>query len=503
MGIKLDIENNRQENQGKKMKTKKEKINYGIDLQRVLVAYMLSDSEAFIQCQNIVLPSYFDTSLQPVIKLILSHSEKYKGLPSTELIKAQTGVDISLVEVSESSRAWFLDQFELFARHMSIQAAILSSADMLEEGYYNDVESLVKEAVLVGLNRDLGTNYFEDPKARLEKLLNQNGNISTGWKSVDQIIYKLGKGELAIFTAISGGGKSVALQNLTLNWALQNYNVLFISLELSEGLVSKRIDSMLTNIPNTSIFRQIDKVELIVKQKERHLGAIQVKYMKSGSNTNDIRAYLKEYQIQYNRKPDMIVVDYLDLMSPNSRRVDPTNFFAKDKLVSEELRGLAMEQEIILLTASQLNRTGYDELNPNASHIAGGISKVNTSDLVINISNTPASRERGEIGFHFIKTRNSGGVGKHIALKFDVDTLRITDPDDFSAATTKADAQHLIETSQSNDIPIFDNTSYGSHTVYNVDESGVKENKIPGENNSRDMTPALERLMNKTKNRKD
>src|SRR5208283_4938335 len=98
-------------------KIKKEKINYGIDLQRVLVAYMLSDSEAFIQCQTIVLPSYFDTALQPVIKLIISHSEKYKGLPSTELIKAQTGIDISLVEVSESSRVWFLDQIELFCRH--------------------------------------------------------------------------------------------------------------------------------------------------------------------------------------------------------------------------------------------------------------------------------------------------------------------------------------------------------------------------------------------------
>lgn len=491
-------------------KITKEKVNYGIALQTVLVSYMLSDAEAFIQCQNIIQPTYFESSLQPVIKLILEHSAKYKGLPPTELIKAQTGVDISLVEVTESSKTWFLDQVELFCRHKAIEAAILQSADLLEQGYHGDLESLMKDAVLISLNRALGTNYFEDPKARLEKLLNQNGNISTGWKSIDSIIYKLGKGELAIFTAVTGGGKSVALQNLTVNWAMQNYNVIYFSLELSEELVAKRLDSMITNIPNASIFRQIDKVELIVKQKERHLGAIQVKYIKSGSNTNDLRSYLKEYQIQYNRKPDMIVVDYLDLMAPNSKRIDQTNLFAKDKLVAEELRSLGMELEIIVASAAQLNRSGYEELNPTAANVAGGISKMNTADLVINITNSPASRERGEIGMHFMKTRNSGGVGKHIALKFDVDTLRITDPDDFANATTKADAQHLIETSQSNDIPIFDNTSYGSHTPYGVGDgsggggtTGAIESGSSSGGGGRDMTPALERLMNKTKNRTD
>jgi replicative DNA helicase len=472
-------------------KITKEKVNYGISLQTVLLSYMLSDTEAFIQCQNIIQPQYFDSSLQPAVKLILDHSSKYKGLPPVELIKAQTGVEVTSVEVSDASKTWFLDQIELFCRHKAIEAAILSSADLLEQGFHGDLESIMKDAVLISLNRELGTNYFEDPKKRLEKLLNQNGNISTGWKAVDKIVYKLGKGELAIFTAVTGGGKSVALQNLTVNWALQNYNVVYFSLELSEELVAKRLDSMITNIPNVSIFKQIDRVELIVKQKERHLGAIQVKYLKSGSNTNDLRAYLKEYQIQYNKKPDMIVVDYLDLMAPNSKRIDQTNLFAKDKLVAEELRSLGMELEIIVATAAQLNRSGYDELNPTSANIAGGISKANTADLVVNISNTAASRDRGEINFHFMKTRNSGGVGQHIALKFDVDTLRITDPDDFSAASTKAEAQHLIETSQSNDVPIFDNTSYGSHTVY--------KDEIATNSGSKDMSPALARLLNQTK----
>lgn len=487
----------------KDAKLKKEKVNYGSALQTVLISYMLSDPEAFIQCQNIIQPNYFDNSLQSTVGLILEHSEKYKGLPAVELIKAQTGVDISLVEVTDATRAWFLDQIELFCRHRAIEGAILQSADLVEQGYYGDLETIMKEAVLISLNRSLGTNYFEDPRKRLEKLLHQNGNISTGWKSVDSIMYKLGRGELAIFTAVTGGGKSVALQNLTVNWAIQNYNVVYFSLELSEELVSKRLDAMITSIPNASIFRQIDKVEIILKQQERHLGAIQIKYMKPGTTTNDIRAYLKEYQIQHNKKPDMIVVDYLDLMHPNSKRVDPSNFFAKDKLVAEELRALAMELEIVSATACQVNRSGYGELDPTAANIAGGISKAYTADLIINITNTPASRERGEIGFHFMKTRNSGGVGKHIALKFDVDTLRITDPDDFSSASIKADAVNLIESS--NNSPIFDNTVFGESSAPHSaphEESYSSQNQVSSVKSSgttKDMSSALERLMNKKK----
>jgi len=284
------------------------------------------------------------------------------------------------------------------------------------------------------------------------------------------------------------------------NWALQNYNVVYFTLELSEELVAKRLDSMITNIPNASIFRQIDKVELIVKQKERHLGAIQVKYIKPGTNTNDLRAYLKEYQIQHNKKPDMIVVDYLDLMHPNSKRVDPSNFFAKDKLVAEELRALGMEQEIIVATAAQLNRSGYDEMNPTAANIAGGISKANTADLVVNVNNTPAGRERGEITFHFLKTRNSGGVGKHISLKFDVDTLRISDPDDFASASVKAETQHLIESQnnlRSDEVPVFDTTPHGESSVFNITEAGIVSRTPSTQCN--DMTSALERLLNKKK----
>ena len=133
------------------------------------------------------------------------------------------------------------------------------------------------------------------------------------------------------------------------------------------------------------------------------------------------------------------------------------------------------------------HNSGYDNLEACRANISGGISKIFACDLLVNISNTPASRERGEIGFHFIKTRNSGGVGKHIALKFDTNTLRITDPDDFSSASIKGEAVNLIENSNN---AVFDNTSYGSNSAF--DAPSIKDS-----GGTKDMTSALERLMSK------
>lgn len=463
----------------------KEKINYTFDVQLLLIATMVNNGELFVRCQNIIKPQYFDLDLQRVVKFIIEHCNKFNGMPSLELIKAETNVDIPKVVTNESHSNWFLETIELFCRHKAIELAILTSADMISEGYYGEVEKLVKDAVLISLNKDLGTSFFETPRETLEKLLKQNGSISTGWKTVDNAIYNLGKGELALFAAVTGGGKSVALQNLAINWALQNFNVIYFTFELSEELVLKRLASMISGIPNSSIFRQLDQVELVVKQKGKTSGRIQIKYMKQGANTNDIKAYLKEYQIKTNIKPDMILVDYLDLMHPNSRKIDVTNLFAKDKLVAEELRGLAAENEIVAASAAQINRQGYDNLTPNAANIAGGISKAYTADVVINVNLTPGSREKGEIQFHFMKTRNSGGVGSDIVLKYDPNTLRISDNDESSQSQINNRFAQKI--------------TNASHSQVELDNTASQSVQTKLIENSAQLPAALQRLLNKTK----
>jgi hypothetical protein len=188
-----------------------------------------------------------------------------------------------------------------------------------------------------------------------------------------------------------------------------------------------RLDAMTSEIPSREIFKSIDDVEMKVRMIGKKSGAFQVKYMPTGKNANDIRAYLKEYEIKTGRKVDVLLIDYLDLMSPIGQKISAENLFVKDKYVSEELRNLAMELNCIFVTASQLNRSSVEEIEFDHSHISGGISKINTADNLIGIFTSRAMRERGRYQIQLMKTRSSSGVGQKIDLEFDVDSLRIRD----------------------------------------------------------------------------
>ena len=217
------------------------------------------------------------------------------------------------------------------------------------------------------------------------------------------------------------------LANLGVNWALAGMNVLYLTLELSENLVSMRVDSMITDIPTREIFKNIDDVEMKVKMIGKKSGAFQVKYMPSGKTPNDIRSYIKEYEIKTGRKIDVLLIDYLDLLMPNGAKVSAENLYIKDKYVSEELRNLAMELNTVFVTAAQLNRGAVEEIEFDHSHISGGLSKIQTADNVIGIFTSRAMRERGRYQIQLMKTRSSSGVGAKVDLEFDIDSLRIRD----------------------------------------------------------------------------
>ena len=404
------------------------KPNYNLEMQKLYLEMFLGDAETFIRCQNIFNPENFDQRLREVASFITEYVDKYKIMPETIQVNSACNTNLTAVSLPKENYDWLMDEFERFSQHKSLERAILRSADLLETGDYGPVEKLIKDAIQVSLNKDMGTDYFEDPRGRLEHLKSSNGQISTGWPSVDKKLYGgFNRGELNIFAAASGGGKSLFLANLAVNWALAGLNVIYLSFELSEHLVSMRLDSMVTGISTREIFKNIDDVELKVKMTGKRAGSIQIKYMPSGKNCNDIRAYLKEYQVKKSHQPDVLLIDYLDLMMPVSVKVSPSDLFVKDKYVSEEIRNLAMETQCITVTASQLNRSAVEEIEFDHSHISGGLSKIQTADNVIGIFTSRAMKDRGKYQIQFMKTRSSSGVGQKVDLDFNMETLRIID----------------------------------------------------------------------------
>jgi replicative DNA helicase len=209
-----------------------------------------------------------------------------------------------------------------------------------------------------------------------------------------------------------------------------------------------RVDSMITGITTRDIFKQMDDVEMKVKMIGKKSGAFQVKYMPSGKTPNDIRSYVKEYEIKTGRKIDVLLIDYLDLLMPNGVKVSAENLFIKDKYVSEELRNLAMELRTVFVTASQLNRSAVEEVEFDHSMISGGLSKIQTADNVIGIFTSRAMRERGRYQIQLMKTRSSSGVGSKVDLEFDIDTLRISDceqeDDGYKSANTSSSGSSIV-----------------------------------------------------------
>jgi KaiC/GvpD/RAD55 family RecA-like ATPase len=404
---------------------------YNVDVQRLFIQMMLTNAELYTRVMNIMNAENFDKSLRPVAEFMVEYSEKYSLLPDSTQIKATTGQQIDNIEdFGDKHTEWFLAEFEAFTKRQELERAILKSADLLDKGDFGPVEKLIKDAVQISLQRDMGTDYFADPKARINKYFNAGGQQSTGWPQMDKLLYGgFSRGELNIFAGGSGSGKSLVMMNIALNWLNMGLSGVYISLELSEELTSLRTDAMLTMMSTRDIRKDIDGTELRVKMAAKKAGQYRVKGLPAQSNVNDIRSYLKEVQIQTSIKVDFVMIDYLDLVMPVSVKVNPNDQFIKDKYVSEELRNLAKELGILMVTASQLNRSAVEEIEFDHSHIAGGISKINTADNVFGIFTSRSMRERGKYQIQCMKSRSSTGVGQKIDLEYNIETMRITDED--------------------------------------------------------------------------
>jgi len=422
--------------------------DYNTETQKLFLEIMITDPEMYVRIQNIYNNENFDRALKDAAKFISQHSNDYKSLPSREQVQAVTGVELRVIDnLDDGTREWFLKEFEGFSRRRELERAILKSADMIEKGEYDPVENIIKNAVQIGLTRDMGTDYFANPSERINKYFNSGGQVSTGWPQLDKVLYGgFSRGELNIFAGGSGSGKSLVMMNIALSWLQMGLSGVYISLELSEELCGLRTDAMLTGTSTKDIRRDVENTELKIRLVSKKSGKYRIKALPAQSNINDIRSFLKEYQIQTGNAVDFVMIDYLDLLMPVSAKVSPNDLFIKDKYVSEELRNLAKELNVLMVTASQLNRSAVEEVEFDHSHISGGISKINTADNVFGIFTSRQMRERGRYQIQCMKSRSSTGVGMKIDLDYNIETMRITDPgEDAGPGTLKPQVGSIMD----------------------------------------------------------
>ena len=184
----------------------KQNIDYGYDIQKLYLEMMLADAATFVRCQSIFDATLFDRKLQVSAEFLTTYVDTHGVMPTIDIMNASVGGTFKpSPDLREEHFDWLLTDFETFTRHKGLERAINESADMLEKGEYGSVEDVIKKAIQVGLTKDMGTDYFADPRTRLMKIKDKNGQMSTGWRTLDEKLFGgFSRGELNIFAGASG-----------------------------------------------------------------------------------------------------------------------------------------------------------------------------------------------------------------------------------------------------------------------------------------------------------
>lgn len=410
-----------------------ENVMMDLDAQHLFINSILSKPELFSQVNHILRPNYFEPALQGSVKFIQEFFQEHRGVPSHSVFTAATKIPAESVEIHKSDISYIADQIASFCQVNAVIQAVKKSPELIEKGDFSTLVKMVKDASEIGLVSDFGIDYFDNPQERLERAETEDVVISTGWNSVDEKIGGgVGRQELVLFLAPSGGGKSLNMLNMGVNLLKQGLHGVYISLEMRDNKVALRTDQMLARM--TSNMVNLNKAQVageIQRFSEQHNSKFFIKRMREGTTTaNDIIAYLRQLEANMRFTPDFIIVDYIDIMAP-VQKVFGDNMFLKDKYVTEEVRAIGHDFNAIMISGSQLEKGATDKIlegkTMHQGNVQGGSSKSNTSDLMIATVKTEAMHEAGEYRFEFIKARNSDATGKSVLMSFDTKSLIVND----------------------------------------------------------------------------
>lgn len=408
------------------------------EVQKSLLESLISSPEIFSICESIIKPEYFNPQLIRGVKFIKDYYAKYSSIPELFQIKSESSLNLNKVDTSNATDLWTKDNVEDFCKYKAVVCAIQNSLDDINDGDFGKVAKRVQEANEVSLTKDLGFSYFENPEERVRRMLEQPPTVSTGWKNIDNALFGgIARKELILFAGASGVGKSFTLANLGMNFLKNEMNVLFLSLELSEDRVAQRFDQMLTGISGAKWRYETDKVIRKIEESKHKLGELTIKQLPAGTTPNQMRAYLKQFYLQHEYYPDLFVVDYLDEMMPNEY-VSADNIAEKDKRCASAIRQIGVDFDMVVATASQLNREAVEAPVLTHAHIAGGMGKIRISDVAIALRMDESQKHRGIMEFIFLKTRNSDGVYTQHYMTWDRVYVTISDPRDDSSKEKSA-----------------------------------------------------------------
>lgn len=408
-------------------------FNFDADFQERLATFAVRDVDFMSRVGHLLKPEYFeDAGHATLVNLAKRFFETYKALPDkptmAQRIKDDHAAKIIKKDVLPTTiafyrksydsedfagRAYFEEKVVEFARHQATTAAILKSVELIEKGDFAKIEKNIKAAIEIGINEDGSAyDYYDTISLRTSERLDAASGvkpprgITTGHLKLDEILYHRGWGRKELATIMGGAkaGKTTALIGFAKAASLKNFNVMYVTLEVSARIIAERLDASMSDTEIKTIGSHIKDVEAKIEAlKAAPHGMLKVHEFPSGTfSPNQLRAMLDRYRAK-GINFDLVVVDYADIMAPNFRFND---VIENSKSIYVDLRAIAQEFDVAMLTATQTNREGYKATVAKAEHVAEDFNKVRTVDLMISINITDEERSKGEARLYFAASRN-------------------------------------------------------------------------------------------------
>jgi len=387
---------------------------YGQSFQSKVVSALLTDTKFLDTIGEITTPKFFENDANKwIISEILDYHNEYKKAPTLDVFKVQLSkVDNDILkktvidqlkhvhtQIGNVDLDYIKNEFKDFCINQNLKGVILRSVDLLQAGSYDRIKDLVDAAMKVGNETDLGLDYKNDFDERMEDL--NRSTVATNWKPINDLMDGgLGPGELGVIVAPSGVGKTWILTALGADAVRNGLSVVHYSMELSEHYVGARYDTVFTQIPSTDLKEKKDQVKSKIESLQ---GKLLIKYFPpKGVSVKKLNQHI-EKMVATGNKPDLIIVDYADLLLSDSNKADST--YAEQGGVYIDLRGMGGHLEIPIWTASQTNRSAIDSEVIEADKIADSYAKVMNADFIMSWSRKSKDKLNDTARAHIMKNR--------------------------------------------------------------------------------------------------
>ena len=443
------------------------------NLQQTILRNVITNESYMRKVLPFIQPDYFTGIHQKLFKELASFVAKYNKLPTEEAFRVEvdqsdrfanandyteaSGIIPEIFKIEEIDEKWLENTTEKWCQDQAVHQAVLEAITVIDGKHKsltkNALPDLLQKALAVSFDTNIGHDYIEAFSQRYDFYHEQEERIEFDLEKFNLITKGgLPNKTLNIALAGTGVGKSLFMCHVAGSVLAQGKNVLYITMEMSEERIAERVDANLLDVPldqiaNLSFDMFSNK---IAKLKKMTNGKLIVKEYPTGSaHSGHFRALLNELKLKKKFVPDMIFIDYLNICASSRMKAmgGSINSYTYIKAIAEELRGLAVEFDVPIVSATQTTRSGYGSSDPGLEDTSESFGLPATADLMFALVSNEELESQGQIMVKQLKNRyNDPASNKRFVIGIDRSRMKLFDVSDSQ--------QNLVQ-----DVPVFDNST--------------------------------------------